>query len=287
MDDGDVLRGSCLCGDIVFELSSKPKSLMHCHCSMCRKLHGSAFATFGVFDPEEVNWVKGSDKVNRYISSEYGSRCFCGKCGSVVPSPTQEEGIAYIPMGIVSGDSGEPEALHLFVGSRAPWHEISDGHEQHTEWPPGWDNSIQVNPETRETENPNCTGGSCQCGVVRFEYEGEPDRMLNCHCSRCRRQMGAAYGTFIFVSSERFRWISGEADVENYKMPEARVKGTAFCRHCGSLVARERDAGSMQIPAGSLDGDPRIRPIANIFTDSKASWIALDESIACFPEYPN
>lgn len=281
-----MLRGSCLCGDIVFELSSAPKQLMHCHCSMCRKLHGSAFATFGVFDPEAVHWVKGRDKVNRFKSSEYGARCFCGKCGSVVPSPNQAKGIAYIPMGVVSGDSDEPEALHLFVGSKAPWHEIADEYEQHLEWPPGWDNSIQVKPEARETNKPNCTGGSCQCGVVRFEYEEEADRMLNCFCSRCRRQMSAAYGTFVFVSSEQFRWTSGEADVVNYKMPEALVKGTAFCRHCGSLVPRERDAGTMQIPAGSLDDDPRIRPIANIFADSKAAWIEPDQRIACFPEYP-
>ena len=94
------------------------------------------------------------------------------------------------------------------------------------------------------------------------------------------------YGTFVFVSSEQFRWTSGEADVVNYKMPEALVKGTAFCRHCGSLVPRERDAGTMQIPAGSLDDDPRIRPIANIFTDSKAAWSEPDQRIACFPEYP-
>ena len=224
--------------------------------------------------------------MNRFNSSEYGSRSFCGKCGSVVPSPSQSGGLAYIPMGTVSGDVGAAQALHLFVGSKAPWHQIADEHEQHLEWPPGWDNSVQVEAEARESEVPNCTKGSCQCGAVRFEYEGEADRMLNCHCSRCRRQMSASYGTFVFVSSEQFHWISGETDVVKYKMPEARVKGTAFCRHCGSLVAREREPGSMQIPAGSLDGDPRMRPIANIFTDSKAPWVTLDESITCFPEYP-
>ena len=259
---------------------------MHCHCSMCRKLHGSAFATFGVFDVGVVHWIKGVDQVVNYKSSEYGSRNFCGKCGSVVPAPSQTEGVAYIPMGNVSGDEADIEALHLFAGSKAPWHEIADDHEQHEEWPPGWDNSIQVESESRESPNANCTAGSCLCGTVRFEYQGEPDRMMNCHCSRCRRQMSAGYGTFVFVSSERFHWISGETDVVNYKMPDARVKGTAFCRNCGSLVARVRDAGSMQIPAGSLDCDPGVRPIANIFTDSKAPWISLDERIACFPEYP-
>ena len=259
---------------------------MHCHCSMCRKLHGSSFATFGMFDPEAIHWIKGAEHVVGYRSSEFGARHFCRNCGSVVPVPGEVTGAVYIPMGNLTGDSGQIPALHLFVGSKAPWHSIADDHEQHEEWPPGWDNSIQVQTEPREDDKTNCTAGSCLCGHVRYEYEGEPDRMMNCHCSRCRRQMSAGYGTFVFVARDQFHWISGESDVVNYKMPEARVKGTAFCRHCGSLVPRERDAGSMQIPAGSLDSDPDIRPIANIFTDSKASWITLDESIACFPEYP-
>ena len=260
---------------------------MHCHCTMCRKLHGGAFATFGMFDPEAVHWVKGVEHVVRYRSSEFGARNFCAKCGSVVPAPEKLEGAAYIPMGNVSGDSGETPALHLFVGSKAPWHAIVDEHEQYKQWPPGWDNSMQVAHETREPNNENCTAGSCLCGDVRFEYEGEPDRMMNCHCTRCQRQVSAGYGTFVFVSSDKFHWIAGESNVVNYKMPEARVKGTAFCRHCGSLVARERDADSMQIPAGSLDSDPGIRPSANIFTASRAPWITLDESIACFAAYPN
>ena len=254
---------------------------------MCRKLHGGAFATFGMFDPEAVHWVKGVEHVVRYRSSEFGARNFCAKCGSVVPAPEKLEGAAYIPMGNVSGDSGETPALHLFVGSKAPRHAIEDEHEQNKQRPPGWDNSKQVAQETREPNNENSTAGSSLCGDVRFEYEGEPDRMMNSHCTRCQRQERAGYGTFVFVSSDKFHWIAGESNVVNYKMPEARVKGTAFCRHCGSLVARERDADSMQIPAGSLDSDPGIRPSANIFTASRAPWITLDESIACFAEYPN
>ena len=102
--------------------------------------------------------------------------------------------------------------------------------------------------------------GSCLCGDIAFEVHGEISRMMHCHCSmcrssRCRRRMSAAYGT-------------------------------AFCGTCGSLVPRERDPGAMQVPAGALDTDPGCRPGANIFTGSKAPWTTLDESIACFEEYP-
>ena len=38
--------GSCLCGKITFRLDGPFQMMMHCHCSRCRKHHGSAFATF-------------------------------------------------------------------------------------------------------------------------------------------------------------------------------------------------------------------------------------------------
>ena len=281
-----MLKGSCLCGDIQIEIQDSVKWLMHCHCSMCRKFHGSAFATFGVVDAESLTWLNGADRVSRYQSSEYGSRSFCRRCASPVPSPNQKEGINYVPAGIFTGDLGEDSSLHLFVASKAPWHHIADDHEQHAEWPPGWDNNIQIESEKQESTDTESVAGSCLCGKVRFKYEGEADRMVNCHCSRCRRQKGAAFGTFVFIPKGQFHWLRGEEEVVNYKMPEARLKGTAFCRHCGSLVPRLRDETHIQIPAGSLDDDPGITPGVNIFTESKATWSTVDESIACFPEYP-
>ena len=138
----------------------------------------------------------------------------------------------------------------------------------------------------REAETPGATPGSCLCGEVCYEYDGPPDRMVNCHCSRCRRQTSSAYGTFVFVAEDAFRWLTGSESIADYKMPEADIKGTAFCRQCGSLVPRLRDPGGMQIPAGGLDADPGVKPAVNIFTGSKAPWSALDESIPCFAEYP-
>ncbi len=94
--------------------------------------------------------------------------------------------------------------------------------------------------------------------------------MVNCHCSRCRRQTGAASGTFVFVTEVVFRWLTGHQSIIDCKIPEADIKGTAFCRHCGSRVPRLRDPGGTQMPAGSLDADPGAQPAMNIFIDSRA-----------------
>ena len=280
-----MLTGSCLCGDIAFEVHGDITQMMHCHCSMCRKFHGSAFATFGVADRGALQWRRGLDKVAHYGSSGQGGRSFCPRYGSAVPAAAREGPIAFVPMGNVNEDPGVRPSEHFFAGSKAPWHMIVDDLVQHADWPPGWGDTT-VECDARAPRTPGATAGSCLCGAVRYEYDGAPERMVNCHCSRCRRQMSAAYGTFVFVAADAFRWLAGEGEIVHYQMPEARVKGTAFCRTCGSLVPRERDPGAMQVPAGSLDTDPGCRPVANIFTGSMAPWTTLDESIACFEEYP-
>ena len=83
-----------------------------------------------------------------------------------------------------------------------------------------------------------------------------------------------------------FRWLAGEGKLVNHKMPEAKVKGTAFCQVCGSQMPRLRGADHMQIPTGCLDDDPGGRPSVNIFTGSKASWSVVDERLPGFRDAP-
>jgi len=281
-----MLTGACLCGDIEFEVDGDLIEIAQCHCSACRKFHGSTYATFGVVDPKFFRWIRGEEKIVHYRSSPHGIRHFCPRCGSGVPANPEGGPVALVTMGSVAEDPGIRPAVHIFAGSKAPWHTIVDDLARHEEYPPGWNAPPGIDRPIREAETPGATPGSCLCGEVAYEYDGSPERMVNCHCSRCRRQTSAAYGTFVFVAEDAFRWLSGENAIVDYKMPEAQIKGTAFCRHCGSLVPRLRDPGGMQIPAGSLDADPGVKPAVNIFVDSRAPWSELDQSIPCFAEYP-
>ena len=283
-----MLTGSCLCGDIAFQISGPVEQIGHCHCSMCRKSHGAAFATFGVATPEDFRWRQGQDNTVHYRSSDTGWRNFCPRCGSAVPGLPRGGPFALVPLGSVAEDPTSGPRLHFFVGSKAPWHTIVDDLPRHDAWPPDFGaDAVAVDLPRRTAKTPGATGGSCLCGAVAFEYDGAPDMMVNCHCSRCRRTMSAAYATMVMVGHDAFRWLSGEQQVVNYKMPDAKVKGTAFCRVCGSQVPRRRDETNMHIPAGCLDDDPGGRVKANIFTDSKAAWSVLDNSLPGFPEAPN
>ncbi len=260
----------------------------HCHCSMCRKFHGGAYATFGIAAPSDFRWRQGESKIKHFKSSDRGWRNFCPRCGSATPACPPGGPFALVPMGNVAEDPGTRPELHFFVDSKAPWHEISDELPQHDGYPAEFGpDAVAVARPARTARTPGATGGSCLCGAATFEYDGKPERMVNCHCSRCRRAMSAAFATMVMVNHAAFRWLSGVDEVVNYKLPGAKTKGTAFCRICGSQIARRRDDTHMQIPAGCLDDDPGVRPAANIFTGSKAAWSVVDERLPGFETAPS
>lgn len=138
MTDG-VMRGACLCGAVVVEVSGDPVEVCHCHCTMCRKHHGAAFATFVRLRTEQLRWVQGRAEVVAYRSSEQAQRGFCGRCGSSVAfwyDPMPE--VVWITAGIVE-DGAERLAPthHIFIADRAPWCAVSDGLPTHAAFPSG------------------------------------------------------------------------------------------------------------------------------------------------------
>jgi hypothetical protein len=128
--------------------------------------------------------------------------------------------------------------------------------------------------------------GSCLCGAVEFEADAAME-FRNCHCSRCRKSRGSDYAANLFVRPSAFRWMRGEDQVISYRLPNTERFGNAFCRVCGSPMPRFvplRDF--IVVPAGSIDGDPGIRPTRHIFTGSKAPWHEIADALPQHNEYP-
>ncbi|MEO1246740.1 MAG: GFA family protein [Pseudomonadota bacterium] len=123
-----MLSGGCECGQVRFEVYGEIEDFSHCHCSQCRRLHGAAFATFAGVRRNRFRYTRGEDAAARYASSERNVRVFCAKCGStILVVPREEPDMLYLSMSAVEGNPERPEGYHAWVGSRAPWHEISDG----------------------------------------------------------------------------------------------------------------------------------------------------------------
>ena len=132
------IKGSCLCGDVTYEVSAPLQVIGNCHCSRCTKAHGAAFATWGIINPGDFRWTAGEDCVQGYESSPGHTRYFCGNCGA--PLAASHDGdVGEVAVGTLDGDPGARPSVHIFVGSKAPWHEIADSLPQHEEWPPGFE----------------------------------------------------------------------------------------------------------------------------------------------------
>ena len=133
-----MVRGTCLCGGIEFEVEEVPL-LTNCHCSKCRKARGAAFNTTASVSPPKFRFLRGEDllEVFQQPSGRY-STAFCRTCGSAAPFKSGDGRIYFIPAGLLDDDPGVRPALHLFVGSKAPWWEITDNLTQFEEWVPGF-----------------------------------------------------------------------------------------------------------------------------------------------------
>lgn len=253
---------------------------------MCRKHHGSLFATVLSVPPNQVRWIAGEEKVGTYASSAECVRTFCTECGSVAPVELPQIGTVAVPVGNLTGELDLKPSLHIFVGSKAPWYTITDNLPRFEAYPPGVPIPAVERPAV--TPKPGLTLGSCLCGEVAFEIEGAPLRAYNCHCSRCRRGRSAAHATNVFYPMESFRWTRGAENVAAYKVPEARRFAVAFCRRCGGAVPRlSTELRGAIVPAGSLDTDPGMQPLANIFVGSKATWFDITDGLPQHTELPS
>ena len=134
-----MIRGSCLCGDIRFELTGEIIDFSACHCSQCRKAYGAAFGPVVVIAREDFRYVCGVEGVRRFRQSERVNRYFCERCGSPLPMVEEWDPLVGVPAGLLDDDPGIGLSSQLFVGSKAPWYEIGDAIPQHDEWPPGED----------------------------------------------------------------------------------------------------------------------------------------------------
>ena len=277
------LNGACVCGAVRWSYDAPLGAMLHCHCSLCRKHHGTFFATFVAAPLSGFRWRGGTEHIGTWHSSQRGKRSFCTRCGSKVPGVNPQAQQVFMPAGALDGELGIRPQMHLFTASRAGAYQIHDGLPQHAEFPPEW-GARGLDTSARPTA-PGVASGSCACGSMRFELDGQPFRMHHCHCGRCRHARGAAHATNVIYRLDALRYTAGEEWLGDFDLPGAQFFGTSFCRNCGGAMPRRSMArGAVVVPVGSLDSDPQIEPIAHQFVASKAPWFDILDAVPQFAE---
>lgn len=129
------MQGGCLCGAIRYEVAGPLSDVSNCHCSMCRRFHGAAYSTYAKVNAPDFNWIKGRELLSVYETTPGIGWAFCRRCGSSLGIPSGDK-LGSITLGTLDVDPGVRPAYHMFVGSKAPWHDITDALPRHDAWPP-------------------------------------------------------------------------------------------------------------------------------------------------------
>jgi len=272
------IEGRCVCGAVHWSYDAPLTTMLHCHCSVCRKHHGTLFATFVAGPLDTFHWRGGTEKIGTWQSSPQERRTFCSVCGSKLPRVDHDAQRVFMPAGALAGELGIRPQVHLFVGSKPHWHVLNDGLPKHDAYPPDWGaRAIENSPRAvRE----GVASGSCACGKMRFELTDRPVIMRHCHCSRCRQARGSAHATNVAYKIEALRYTAGEELLVDFDLPGAKFFGTSFCAECGGAMPRRSPGrGWVVVPVGVLDTDPEIHPMAHQFVASKAPWFDITDGV--------
>jgi len=130
-----TLHGRCSCGEVSFTLENTLDYAYYCHCSRCRTRTGSAFATIGGASIDKLQVTAGNKSllIEGECSDGYGARC--SRCYAFLFAAVRGRQYVHVSLGVLAGTPSRLPDHHIYVASKAPWYQITDGLPQYDELP--------------------------------------------------------------------------------------------------------------------------------------------------------
>ncbi len=129
------LTGQCLCGTLEYKVADAFAYAMYCHCSLCRRTTGSAFKALAGIAGRHLTLTRGEDAVLRY-GDDLWHNVNCRHCGSLLYAVVRDGAYVHVCMGTLVDPPSIRPSMHIFVGSKAPWYDITDDLPQYEAFPP-------------------------------------------------------------------------------------------------------------------------------------------------------
>jgi len=126
-EEAGPVQGSCFCGAVKFEVTLPTLSCAHCHCTMCRRVHGAGYVTWIAVPYTQFRMLAGSEHLTVHHSSDHGRRSFCNVCGSsLFCESTHQPELIDIVLANLSGKIDREPQAHYYFSDRAEWVAIGD-----------------------------------------------------------------------------------------------------------------------------------------------------------------
>ena len=129
-----LLRGSCLCGQVTYQVPDSFEYSFYCHCSNCRRATGAAAKPFAAIKSDRLAFTGGGDRTMHY-GDGVNHDAHCEKCGSLLYSLVRDGAYLHVTLGTLIDPPSIRPTAHIFAGSKAPWDVICDGLPQFDEFP--------------------------------------------------------------------------------------------------------------------------------------------------------
>ncbi|WP_093164156.1 GFA family protein [Variovorax sp. YR216] len=129
------MKGSCLCGHLVYEVDQLDGPIVHCHCKTCRKAHAAAFASTARVMRNHFRWIQGEDALGSHESSPGKRRFFCTRCGTHLVAERAEQAHVILRVGSLDEDPGIAPTTHIWTSHDVPWLAGDEG-ARFAEWQP-------------------------------------------------------------------------------------------------------------------------------------------------------
>ena len=132
--DPRMIKGSCFCKAVRYEINGRLLLFANCHCPDCRKFSGSAFASILVTESRGFKVASGEDNLVHYQSSPGKQRCFCRTCGCHLFSLAEHRPeMVFVRAGSLDDVPQIQPQSHFWTSMKAPWDEICDSLPQYPE----------------------------------------------------------------------------------------------------------------------------------------------------------
>jgi ADP-ribosyl-[dinitrogen reductase] hydrolase len=131
------MKGSCLCGAVVYEAEAPGLLIGHCSCRTCRKAHAAPFTTTARVPRDKFRWLAGADKLRAFESSPGKNRHFCSVCGSQLVAEHTGEPDLLLRVALLDEDPGTRPVEQIFRSQEVPWLAWEGDIKRFDEWPAG------------------------------------------------------------------------------------------------------------------------------------------------------
>lgn len=261
-----MIDGRCLCGAVRVRAEPADPHLHACHCGMCRRWTGLAFAAF----PAAPGTVEATGPIRTRAFSDWAERAWCDECGSAlwyeVTAEGPIKGTRHVAAGLFDDAGGLSlgSEIYIDIDRKSSGYAFAGEHPVKT----------QAEIEALFALPPRggrvaMTEGRCLCGAVRITVPALEAGASACHCSICRRWTGAAMWGFVAVANK----VDVRGEVARYR--SSAFAERAWCPACGTHLWVRDDGADYEFTPGLFDDAAEMPLVREVYADRALACVPL------------